>query len=155
MIYISKYFKNIQTQDDYGRTTTKAVRRFQMEDTEEVIPFQQADGTTIMSKNPNLGKLVWVEQEITPQELVNRIEEIKREISMLPIAFGWYSGTEAFKNNAYAYSAQDLEMLLIIHDKLAMADMLKKFNIMIYAIAALIVFIGGALAFYIINMVKK
>lgn len=154
MIYINKYFKNTQQEDSRGRTQTKAVRRFQIVDEEEFVDLTLPNGTVIQSNNPTFGQLVWVEQEVTPQELVNRIQEIKREISNLPIAFGWYSGTEAFKNNAYAYSAQDLEMLLIIHDKLQMADMLKKFNVMIYAIAALIVMIGGGLAFYIINMVK-
>ena len=153
MIYISKYFKNIQEEDQYGRQTVKTVRRYQEIDTAESIPLTQPDGTTVESINPNKGQLIWVEQEITPTILVNRIEEIKRDIYTLPICFGWYSGTEAFKNNAYAYAAQDLEMLLIIHDKLQMADMLKKFNIMVYAVAALIVMMGGALGFYIINMV--
>lgn len=151
-IYINKYFKNVQQVDRSGKTLIKAVRRYQTEDLEETVSLTQADGTTIESSNPTYGEQIWVEQEITQQELVNRIEEIKRDIYRLPIAYGWYSGTEAFKNNAYAYSAQDLEMLLIIHDKMQMADMLKKFNIMIYAVAALIVMIGGGIAFYVISM---
>jgi hypothetical protein len=94
----------------------------------------------------------WYETDIQSHDIVNRIEEIKRDISHLPIAFGWFSGTEAFKNNACGYSAQDLEMLLIIHDKLQLADMLKKINLMIYVIAALIVMVGGAIAVYILSM---
>lgn len=163
MIYVSKYFKNIEISDDSGHVYTKMVRRVQTIDDQEYIGVTNDDGTPVldesgeqkMVRNPTFQQLVWVEQEITAQSLVNRIEEIKRDIYNLPIAFGWYSGTEAFKNNAYAYAAQDLEMLLIIHDKLQLADMLKKINLMTYAVAAAIVFIAGALAFYIISMVKK
>lgn len=154
MIYISKYFKNVQV-DNAGYVQTKMVRQVQIVDENEYIEVVSPDGTVSKVENPDYGHLIWIEQEITPQTLVNRIEEIKRDIYNLPICFGWYSGTEAFKNNAYAYAAQDLEMLLIIHDKLALADTLKKINMMIYVIAALIIMIGGALAFYIINMVKK
>ena len=163
MIYVSKYFKNIEVRDGDGQIYTKVVRQIQTLDTQELIgvtnedgtPELDGDGKQVVVKNPTFGQLVWVEQEITAQSLVNRIEEIKRDIYKLPICFGWYSGTEAFKNNAYAYAAQDLEMLLIIHDKLQLADMLKKINLMTYAVAAAIVFIAGALAFYIISMVKK
>ena len=153
-IYISKYFKNVKVVSG-GTEIIKSVRRYQVLHDNEYIDTVDPAGNTIRIPDPDYGKMIWVEQEITPEILVNRIAQIKRDIYALPIAFGWYAGTEAFKNNAYAYSAQDLEMLLIIHDKMQMADMLKKFNIMLYAIAALIVMIGGGLAFYIINMVKK
>jgi hypothetical protein len=164
MIYVSKYFKNIEVKDDAtGQVYIKMVRQVQQVDTQESLPAFNDDGTPDCDeegkqkqvKNPTFNQLIWVEQEVTAQSLVNRIEAIKRDIYSLPIAFGWYSGTEAFKNNAYAYAAQDLEMLLIIHDKLQLADMLKKINLMTYAVAAAIVFIAGALAFYIISMVKK
>ena len=155
MIYISKYFKNIEVQTEDGSKITKMVRQEQVKDTEEYIEEELANGSKRQVPNPTFGQMIWVEKEVTPHELVNRIELVKRDIYNLPIAFGWFSATEAFKNNAYAYSAQDLEMLLIIHDKMLLADMLKKINIMIYVIAASILFIAGALAFYIINMVKK
>jgi hypothetical protein len=163
MIYVSKYFKNVNVADSNGAIYTKMVRRTQVVDDQQFIGVTKADGSPDLDEdgnqkltdNPTFDQLIWIEQEITAQSLVNRIEEIKRDIYKLPIAFGWYSGTEAFKNNAYAYAAQDLEMLLIIHDKLQLADMLKKINLMTYAVAAAIVFIAGALAFYIISMVKK
>jgi hypothetical protein len=155
-IYISKYFKNVETVDaNTGYRQTHMVRQVQVMDNEPTMIVKQIDGSEVEVANPDYGQMVWVEQEITAQSLVNRIEEIKRDIYRLPICFGWYSGTEAFKNNAYAYAAQDLEMLLIIHDKLALADMMKKMNMMIYVIAFVMVAIGGALAFYIISMVKK
>ena len=154
MIYISKYFKNLPMADSDGRGYAKMVRQIEVVDEEETIIVKDQDGTEREVANPSYGDKYWVEQEVTASSLVNRIEEIKRDIYRLPIAFGWYAGTEAFKNNAYAYAAQDLEMLLIIHDKLALADMLKKINMMTYAIAALIVMMGGALGYYIISMVK-
>ena len=153
MIYISKYFKNIQVEEK-GKKYTKMVRQFERTDMREFIEVADAAAPDGISKipNPDFGMTEWIEQDITTPDLVNRIETIKRDIMRLPIAFGWYSGTEAFKNNAYGYTAQDLEMLLIIHDKLQLSDMLKKINMMIYVIAALIVMIGGAIAFYIINL---
>lgn len=151
-IYINKYFKNVEVENSTGQKCVKTVRRYQTEDVEETIIRKDAGGNEIEIENPTFGEQIWVEQEINAQELINRIQQIKADIYRLPICFGYYSGTEAFKNNAYAYAAQDLEMLLIIHDKMQMADMLKKFNIMMYAIAALIVMIGGAIAFYVISM---
>lgn len=153
MIYINKYFKNVNVTIG-NKTVKRAVRREQILDPDEFILVPKEDGTSEKLANPTYNQLIWVETEINPADLINRIEEIKKDIYMLPIAFGWYSGTEAFKNNSYAYAAQDLEMLLIIHDKLQLADMLKKINIMVYAVAALIVMMGGALGFYIISMVK-
>jgi hypothetical protein len=152
-IYISKYFKNKQYELD-GKKYTKMVAQYQQIDTRETIKIADesaADGFSEIP-NPDYGKMCWFETDIQARDIVNRIEEIKRDISRLPIAFGWYSGTEAFKNNAYGYSAQDLEMLLVIHDKLQLADMLKKINLMIYVVAALIVMVGGAIAFYIISI---
>ena len=153
LIYISKYFKNKQYEEN-GKTYTKMVRQFQKTDMDEFVTIDDAASPTGFAtvKNPNYGVTQWYEQDITAPSLVDRIETIKREIAKLPIAFGWYAGTEAFKNNAYGYSAQDLEMLLIIHDKLQLADMMKKINIMVYAIAALIVLIGGGIAFYIVTI---
>lgn len=161
-IYINKYFKNITTTVG-GRTVKKSVRREQIVDPDEFVMGVSDDGKPAALvdehgekiRNPTYQQLVWVETEILPADMINRIQEIKKDIYNLPICFGWYSGTEAFKNNSYAYAAQDLEMLLIIHDKLQLADMLKKINMMTYAIAALIVMVGGAIAFYIINMVGK
>jgi hypothetical protein len=152
-IYISKYFKNKQYEKD-GKKYTKMVAQYQKEDTREKIEIEDAAAPEGVREvpNPDFGNMVWYETDIQANEIVNRIEEIKRDIYRLPIAFGWYSGTEAFKNNAYGYSAQDLEMLLVIHDKLQLADMLKKINLMIYVVAALIVMVGGAIAFYIISI---
>lgn len=153
MIYISKYFKNIQV-EDRGKKYTKMVRQFERTDTREFLEVADAAAPDGISRipNPDFGMTEWIEQDITTPDLVNRIETIKRDIMRLPIAFGWYSGTEAFKNNAYGYTAQDLEMLLIIHDKLQLSDMLKKINMMVYVIAALIVMVGGAIAFYIVTL---
>ena len=117
-----------------------------------MVPNNNFGAKTSMP-NPMVGKLAWFEQEIDVPEMVNRIEECKKDISMLPIAHGYYSGTEAFQHNAYAYSAQDLDQLLIIQEKEFVADMLKKINIMIYAVAALIVCVGGGILFYILGMV--
>jgi hypothetical protein len=175
-VYISKYFKNKTFKDNDGHEYTKMYRQYQKVDTDQYIEVLDKDETILVEDdssptgiskiqnpmfmkmkqipNPTVGQLKWYEQEIDTPDLINRIESIKGDISRLPIAFGWFSGTEAFKNNAYAYTAQDLEMLLIIHDKQMLADMLKKINMMIYVIAALIVMIGGAISFYIINMVK-
>jgi hypothetical protein len=152
-VYISKYFKNKQYEEN-GKKYTKMVAQYQTEDTRQTIQIKDASSDTGYTElpNPDYGKMQWYETDIQIHDIVNRIEEIKRDISHLPIAYGWYSGTEAFKNNAYGYSAQDLEMLLIIHDKLQLADMLKKINLMIYVVAALIVMVGGAIAFYIISI---
>ena len=155
-MYIDKaplFRENVQYEEE-GKKYTKTVRKYQKIDDQKTIiidDINSPDGKTTI-QNPNFGTLQWAEQDVTIPSLVNRIETIKRDIATLPIAFGWYAGTEAFKNNAYGYSAQDLEMLLIIHDKLQLADMMKKINIMIYAIAALIVLIGGGIAFYIITI---
>jgi hypothetical protein len=152
-VYISKYFKNKQYEKD-GKKYTKMVAQYQTEDTRKTIQVEDAKSETGYAEilNPDYGTMQWYETDLQIHDIVNRIEEIKRDISHLPIAFGWFSGTEAFKNNAYGYSAQDLEMLLIIHDKLQLADMLKKINLMIYVIAALIVMVGGAIAVYILSM---
>jgi len=168
-VYISKYFKNVTVKEG-DRQYVKMVRQFReidmrefLVDDREIIEVDDNSSDTGKAriKNPDIGKKtpnptygleVTKEQDVTAQELVNRIESIKRDISTLPICFGWYSGTEAFKNNAYGYSAQDLEMLLVIHDKLMLADMLKKINIMIYAIAAAIVFIGAGIGVYILSI---
>lgn len=162
MIYISKYFKSTESTIG-GKKVRKMLRREQIIDPDqyimgvnengESVPLIDEKGEKVL--NPTYNQLIWVETEVNPADLINRIEEIKKDIYMMPICFGWYAGTEAFKNNSYAYAAQDLEMLLIIHDKLQLADVLKKINMMTYAIAALIIMMGAALGYYIVSMVKK
>jgi hypothetical protein len=153
-VYISKYFKNKTVTDEQGNQFTKMVSQYQKQDMRETLEVRDNTAPNGMSivPNPDYGTWAWYETDITAPTMVDRIQTIKRDVSKLPIAFGWFSGTEAFKNNAYGYSAQDLEMLLIIHDKLQLADMLKKINLMIYVVAALIVMVGAAIAFYIITI---
>lgn len=157
LIYVSKYFKNESYTDEKGNKITKNVRKYTAIDTNEYIEVKDASQDSGVSRirNPDFGQLCEFEDDMDVPTLVDRVQTIKRDIYNLPIAFGWFSGTEAFKNNAYGYSAQDLEMLLIIHDKLQLADMLKKINLMIYVVAALIVMVGGAVAFYIISIASK
>lgn len=153
-IYISKYFKNEPYVGTDGKKYVKTVRKYKAIDENPYIEIADSSSETGMSQipNPDYGQLCEYEEDIDVRDLIDKIERIKQDIYNLPIAFGWYSGTEAFKNNAYGYSAQDLEMLLIIHDKLQLADMLKKINMMIYVVAALIVMVGGAVAVYILSM---
>jgi hypothetical protein len=169
-VYISKYFKNVQYEEG-NKKYTKMVRQFKeldlrdtLTDDREFIEVEDNASETGYSviknpqygaklPNPTFGREVTKEQDVTPREIVNRIEEIKRDISTLPICFGWYCGTEAFKNNAYGYSAQDLEMLLVIHDKLMLADLMKKINLMTYAFAFVLVVIGGSIGIYILSLV--
>ena len=146
-MYINKYFKNVETKDPVtGRTVTKAVRQFMQEDPATCQIGE--DGFII----PGTGTMVKYEQDIDIQQTVDRIEKIKNDIANLPISRGWFSMTEAFKNNAYAYAAQDLEMLLVIHDKQAMADMYKKINILLYGVAGMLIAVGGGLGFYMISL---
>jgi hypothetical protein len=149
-MYISKYFRNVVSEDPVSKKQiVRYVRRTQVEDenTRELTP----EGKPI----PGTGKVVVKEVEVAPNILIDRIEKIKSDVSQLPISRGWFSMTEAFKNNAYAYSAQDLEMLLIIHDKQGLSELIKKINIMMYAIAAAIVFIGGGMGFYMLQAALK
>ncbi len=149
-MYISKYFKNVKMVDPVTRKEIyKNVRQFEAEDPTTCVIGN--DGLPI----PGTGQIVKYEQEINIVDIVNRIESIKGEVAKLPISRGYFSMTEAFKHNAYAYSAQDLEMLLIIHDKQQMADWMKRFNMQQYALAAAVILVAGGIAFYIVTQAVK
>lgn len=149
-MFVSKYFKNVYEVDEKtNRSIVKMVRQFMKEDPATCTIGQ--DGEPI----PGTGTMKKYEQEIHIPELVNRIEDIKNDISTLPISRGYFSMQEAFKNNAYAYAAQDLEMLLVIHDKQGLTEMMKKINTMVYATAVAIVCVAGGLGFYMVTMALK
>jgi hypothetical protein len=148
--YVSKYFKSLKQKDETtGLSKTINIRQYEIEEEDEETCQKDEEGKPILGTGRIVRKLV--EEEVEIPEIVKRIENIKNDIAQLPISRGWFSGTEAFKNNAYAYSAQDLEALITIHDKQAMLDILKRINMMLYATAIVAIMIGGAIAFYIIR----
>jgi hypothetical protein len=90
--------------------------------------------------------------KMTPEELLNSVVALREEFKTTPLELGIFSYTAAFLDNPVTHMAQDLKTLesliyQLVHDR---DD--AQVKIMMYAIAAIIVFIGGAIAFYMVTM---
>ena len=108
----------------------------------------------IRSKKPTYtyqqdGKTYEAEYEI--EDIVKLVTTAREEIQKLPIVPGFLTYSLAFESIPQAYSAQDVEQLKILIRKMIEQEWLRKINIMIYAIAGLLIMVGGAVAVFIIS----
>jgi len=91
------------------------------------------------------------EQEYNVEELSNIIQYAREEITKLPIVPGFFCFNQAFEAIPMAYSAQDLEQLKILIRKQIEQEWMRKINVMIYAIAGVLIMVGGGVAVYIVK----
>lgn len=148
-MYINKYFKSMIKEDTTTGAKENVNIRQRYVEVEDLNTCQYDENNQpILGTGTYLTQLV--EDEITTEEMVNRIESIKNDIARLPISRGYFAATEAFRNNAQGYSAQNLSALLDIYKQQMQLEMQKKINMMVYATAAVFVIIAGAVAFAII-----
>jgi hypothetical protein len=95
------------------------------------------------------GKLY--EAELEAEDMIKLVDTARVAVAKLPIIPGFMTYNQAFEAIPQAYAAQDLELLKTLIRKQIEQEWLKKINVMMYAIAALIVMIGGAIAMFIIG----
>lgn len=101
------------------------------------------------------GETVLMEQDISLSEILRALHIAREEVARMPIVPGLIAGTEAFKNNSVAYSAQHLSHVLMLYYSKIMDDMKGKLDIMTYAIAGLLILVGGGVVIYIISIAAK
>jgi hypothetical protein len=88
----------------------------------------------------------WYEQTVEVSELVNAVQSMKSDINKLPIAMGYFSMNEAFKNNNSAFTAQHVSTLKNLLTQLITEDIMSKVNLWTYGLIGmgiLAVFFGG------------
>lgn len=95
------------------------------------------------------GKLY--ETDLGVEDMIKLIDKARIDIAKLPIIPGFMAYNQAFEAIPQAYAAQDLELLKTLIRKQIEQEWLKKINVMMYAIAALIVMVGGGIAIFIIS----
>lgn len=90
------------------------------------------------------------EAELDVDDMITLIDTARVEIAKLPIVPGFMTYNQAFEAIPQAYAAQDLELLKTLIRKQIEQEWLKKIHVMTYALAALIVMIGGGITVVIV-----
>lgn len=88
----------------------------------------------------------WFEHTVEVPELVDAVQRMKADINKLPIAMGYFSMNEAFKNNNSAFTAQHVSTLKSLLTQLITEDIMSKVNLWTYGLIGmgiLAVFFGG------------
>ena len=92
------------------------------------------------------------DQDMDVPTMLQKIAESRNDIASLPCYIGPIAGTEAFVNNLYPYSAQHLSHVLMLNDEINKMENENKEKILLYALAVVMVCIGGGLGMYIASL---
>lgn len=89
------------------------------------------------------------EDDMDEDHIIRLIDNARVAIAKLPIIPGFMTYNQAFEAIPQAYAAQDLELLKTLIRKQIEQEWLKKINVMMYAIAALIIMMGAGITIFI------